>query len=214
MPTLLEVREMELEVWFDNLKEEIEESYLGSNDDLKGSGWGGSLDRWRLAREVILKPVSGDGTFLDLGCANGYLLQSLCGWSREKGRVIEPFGVDISSRLVERARERFPQYRHHFSVGNALTWRSDRTFDYVRTELDYVPPSLVESYISRLFKEVVAPGGTLIVASYGSRSRQLSPKVVQEVLLNIGFDGVKSSFALDTDGSVMTRIAWVVKAHG
>jgi len=203
-----------LSAWFATLREEIEESYLQSSDDLRGSGWGGSPERWRLAREVILESIRGSGSFLDIGCANGYLLECLMEWGGEKGIDITPFGIDISSRLVERAKARFPRHRHNFSVGNSLTWKPDRTFDYVRTELDYVPEALVGEYLLRLFNEVVASGGTLIVTSYGSRSRQLEPKFVHEILLNLGFKEVRSSFSVDRDDSVMTRIAWVDKAHG
>jgi 2-polyprenyl-3-methyl-5-hydroxy-6-metoxy-1,4-benzoquinol methylase len=38
------------------------------------------------------------GSFLDVGCANGYLLESLARWSPH---AIERYGLDFSARLVE-----------------------------------------------------------------------------------------------------------------
>jgi hypothetical protein len=70
--------------------------------------------------------------------------------------------------LVELARRRLPQWRERIFVGNALFWEPPLRFDYVRTELVYVPPSRRREYVERLLREVVAPEGLLIVCSYGS----------------------------------------------
>lgn len=195
--------------WFTAKREEIEESYLAFDDDYLGSGWGSTPERWERARRVILDAVSSGGSFLDVGCANGYLLKSLVEWSKEVGISLEPFGIDLSNKLAARAQERFRDYPHHFSVGNILEWRGDQRFDYVRVEIEYVPQSVTRPWITRLLQEVVAPSGTLIVTSYGSRSRGIEPKMVGEALASMGHEDVSYSQASDADGTVLTRVAWI-----
>ena len=47
--------------------------------------------------------ISGGGTFLDVGCANGLLMESVAAWCAERGLAVEPYGVDISPALAELA---------------------------------------------------------------------------------------------------------------
>jgi hypothetical protein len=87
--------------------------------------------------------------------------------ARERPRV-EPFGLDISDKLAELARRRLPHWRDRIFVGNALLWEPPARFDFVRTELVYVPPSRRREYAERLLDRFVAPGGRLMICSYGS----------------------------------------------
>jgi SAM-dependent methyltransferase len=112
--------------------------------------------------------VDSDGSFLDIGCANGLLMDSVVEWARKGGHSLEPFGVDISERLAELARQRLPHWRNRIFVGNALLWEPPARFDFVRTELVYVPTPRRREYAERLLERFVAPGGRLILCSYGS----------------------------------------------
>ncbi|HZU99470.1 MAG TPA: class I SAM-dependent methyltransferase [Planctomycetota bacterium] len=183
-----------------------ESAYLATDDPRAQSGFRGDAARWERARRVIARAIDEDGAFLDVGCANGLLLESLVAWTALDGRRIEPFGLDISERLAALARARVGAER--IFVGNALTWRPPRRFDFVRTELVYVPEARRAEYLTRLLRDVVAPDGRLIVCSYGSATRP-TPKAerVSELVRPLEVAGEAES--ADTNGVVFTRIGWI-----
>lgn len=146
-------------------------AYLTHSDPIRQSGFGGGEVRWRAEREPILDAVNRPGTLIDIGCANGYLLECLVGWGMQRGLRVDPFGLDISPSLIERARARFPGREDHFHVGNAWSWQPPRRFDFVYSLYDCVPESFLEEYLRGLLARVVAPGGRLIVGAYGSRTQ-------------------------------------------
>jgi trans-aconitate methyltransferase len=119
---------------------------------------------------VIAEAVDRPGSFLDVGCANGHLLECIVDWCAARGHTIEPFGIDILPAMVELARSRVPQWRDRIVVGDARTWTPARRFDFVRTELVYAPDEEQRALVAHLLDAVVAPGGRLIVCSYGSRT--------------------------------------------
>ncbi len=165
----------------------LEKAYLAESDPIRGSGFAGGPERWRREREPLLDAVEGDGDLLDVGCANGYLLECLVEWARERGSELVPYGVDNGARLIERARTRLPHWASHFYVGNAWDWPPPRRFHYVYTLYDCVPRSHLDRYLRRLANDVVAPAGRLIVGAYGSRSRGHAPFDVRGGLERAGF---------------------------
>jgi SAM-dependent methyltransferase len=156
-----------LEEWFLSLKETLETAYLKHEEPWKQSGFSGPDDRWVSLRKTVADCIDGPGSFLDIGCANGYLLECCLKWTAEKNIRIEPFGLDFSEKLLGLARNRLPQYPNNFFLGNALTWLPPRRFDFVRTELVYVPDEYEKTYIAFLLKNHLNPGGKLLVANYG-----------------------------------------------
>ena len=185
---------------------ELEESYLSVSDPIQQSGFGGSAERWRKERGVILEAVDGDGDFLDIGCANGYLLECLVGWAEERRILLTPYGVDIGPRLVELAKQRLPQHAANFWVANAWDWRPPHKFRYVYTLYDCVPAGFFRAYVGRLLERYVAKNGRLIIGAYGSYSRNEPARDVADDLRSFGF-------AVAGNASVgplpATRIAWV-----
>lgn len=145
-----------------------EAKYLAGTDPRQQSGFGRDAGDWERFRRAVVAPIDRDGSFLDIGCANGLLMESVAAWAGEDGHRVEPFGLDISELLVELARRRLPHWRDRIFVGNALFWEPATCFDFVRTELVYVPPTRRREYAERLLERFVAPGGLLIVCSYGS----------------------------------------------
>ncbi|HEX5725364.1 MAG TPA: class I SAM-dependent methyltransferase, partial [Longimicrobiaceae bacterium] len=145
-----------------------EAKYLAGTNPRQQSGFGRDERDWERFRRPIVAPVERDGSFLDIGCASGLLMESVVAWAREDGHVVEPYGLDISEKLAELARQRLPQWRERIHVGNALFWDPPARFDFVRTEMVYVPETLRRTYVERLLERFVAPGGRLIVCSYGS----------------------------------------------
>ena len=85
----------------------LEESYLQANargDLAGGSGSSGGLERWEKKRRVLATAFDHDGTWLDVGCANGLLMETLTRWTAEDRLKIEPYGLDLSERIAEAAR--------------------------------------------------------------------------------------------------------------
>jgi SAM-dependent methyltransferase len=192
-----------------------EARYLAGTNARQQSGFGRDGRDWERFRRPVVAPIDRDGSFLDTGCANGLLMESVAAWAGENGHVVEPYGLDISAKLAALARRRLPQWRERIFVGNALLWRPPIRFDFVRTELVYVPERLRRQYAERLLEDVVAPGGRLIVCAYGS-SRPEGPRaepLIEEIRgwgLSIhGVDDVVSA----EHGFVITRVVSVMRAE-
>jgi hypothetical protein len=67
----------------------IEAAYLAADDPRGGSGFHGDAERWERLRRPIVTAVDRDGAFLDVGCANGHLLESVVAWAAADGHRIE-----------------------------------------------------------------------------------------------------------------------------
>jgi len=145
-----------------------EAKYLAGKNAREQPGFGRDAGDWEEFRRPVVSPIDRDGSFLDIGCANGLLMESVVAWARDEGHDIQPYGLDISEKLADLARRRLPQWRDRIFVGNSLFWEPPVRFDFVRTELVYVPPPRRSEYAHRLLGRFVAPGGKLMVCAYGS----------------------------------------------
>ena len=141
----------------------IEPVYLTADTPHAQSGKGGDAEGWEYARRLVCDAIDRDGTFLDVGCANGLLMEDLRRWAAADGHAIEPHGVEISAKLADLARERCPQWADRIHTANADDWIPPHRFDFVRTGLDYVPRGSRAAYVHHLIEHVVAPGGRLII---------------------------------------------------
>ena len=200
--------------YFEEQLARYEESYLAAANPRAGSGFGRDERDWELFRRVVVAPVRRDGAFLDVGCANGLLMESAVQWAAEDGHRLEPYGVEISARLAERARERLPRWRDRIFVGNALLWEPPRRFEYVRSELVYVPPSRRREYVERLLERFVEPGGRLLVCSYGSsrpEGARAEPLVDELASWGLGIGRVHDVRSPDR-GFVITRVVEVARS--
>jgi len=152
--------------------------------------------------------VDRDGTFLDVGCANGLLMESVAAWASEDGFRVEPYGLDLIESLAAIARRRLPQWENRIFSGNVIDWHPPLRFDFVHTNLEYVPLHRRREMVERLLCEYLVAGGRLIVSSYGS-SRRPSPRAepVGEILRNWGYTPDGETEAADTNGVVITRVA-------
>jgi hypothetical protein len=90
-----------------------------------------------------------------------------------------------------------------------MTWRPPLRFDFVRTELEYVPPSRRSEMVERLLREYLVYRGRLIVCSYGS-SRSPARKVepVGKTLRDWDYKLAGEAEGVDTNGVIFTRVAW------
>jgi SAM-dependent methyltransferase len=170
--------------WFAEMSAIFEAAYLAGENPRAQSGFGGDEARWEAARRPIADAIDRGGTFLDIGCASGHLLESLVEWTPHQ---IEPYGLDLASALVDLARERLPAWADRIFIGNALTWEPPQRFDFVRTELVYVPAERRRPFVERLLAEVVRPGGRLIICGYGSPRSGIVPDPVCAIVRTWGF---------------------------
>jgi SAM-dependent methyltransferase len=194
----------ELAAWFAATKTLLETAYLAGEQPWRQSGFGLHTPRtyaaWEAHRKPIADCIERSGSFLDIGCANGYPLECVLRWTAERGVTIEPYGLDLAQKFVALAQRLLPAYAGHFFVGNAWDWTPPRPFDYVRTELVYVPDALRAAYISRL-----------LVAGYRGRGAAMQEVFVDDRLLQLGFviEDIKSGV---WEGEEKTRIAVIGKA--
>ncbi len=186
--------------------ESLEAAYLMCDDPIRQSGFSGDPERWRAERGPILQAVEQDGEMLDLGCANGHLLWCLVEWARERGIALEPYGVDIGSRLIERAKWRFPKHRASFFVGNAWEWQPPKRFRYVYALYDCVPLDFLQEYVERIVTRMVSDGGRVILGAYGSRSQGSPPFDVGSLLAASGFTVAGTAYGGDPP---VTSFAWI-----
>jgi hypothetical protein len=97
-----------------------EAAYLAGTNPRQQSGFGRDARDWERFRRVVVAPIDRDASFLDIGCANGLLMESVVEWARENGHVVEPSGLEISDKLANLARQRLPHWRDRIFVGNPL----------------------------------------------------------------------------------------------
>jgi cyclopropane fatty-acyl-phospholipid synthase-like methyltransferase len=87
-----------------------------------------AYEGWEKDRRFIIEGINKNGTLLDFGCANGFLLRSLQEWSEQQ---IEPYGFDIDSEAIKKARELFPDKPEHFTGPGADVEDFPKDFDFV-----------------------------------------------------------------------------------
>lgn len=170
--------------WFGSIADIITSSYLTTDDPRAQSGHRGDEAHWEHARSLLVDALDRDGSFLDIGCANGYLMESLDRWAAARGRRIEPSGLEISHELASLAQHRLPRWADRIHVGNTIDWRSSERFDYVRTGLGYVPAGRRADLVRRLLREVVAENGRLILGVHYEREDDRS---LEEMVAGWGF---------------------------
>jgi SAM-dependent methyltransferase len=188
-----------LRQWFDNTRRVLETAYLSHDEPWRQSGMSGPADRWISLRRPVADCIDRSGSLLDVGCANGYLLECCMEWVGQRGLRVDPYGLDISARLIELARRRLPRHADHFFVGNAYEWQPPRRFDFVRTELVYVPAEHEREFVRRLLRDYLSPGGKLLVANYAEDmpdpARGLLPgnhptRKIRDRLAELGFEPI------------------------
>jgi SAM-dependent methyltransferase len=165
--------------WHEAMAALIKPAYLAADNPYAQAGHGGDAATWEASRGFIAEALHRSGTFLDVGCASGILMESVHRWGAARNLVIEPYGLDIVPEFVELARQRLPQWASRIYVGNIRTWQpqGDR-FDFVLIRPEYAPASRRADLARHILRHVLKPGGRLIVfvgtEEAGSRSVEAS----------------------------------------
>jgi len=207
-------RSLDDETFYRDGQRLTEASYLRGRSPQGGSGFGGTAAEWRSSRSQICQAVDRDGTFLDVGCANGHLMESVGAWCGERGLRVEPYGLDLSSGLAAEARRRLPRWADRVWVGNALDWVAPdgRRFDFVHTLLDLVPRERVPEMLAHQLGRLVAPGGRLLVSNYvPAEQRSRHPAAVLRGL-GLRVDGLTAPG--DVGARQVPPTAWVQRPPG
>jgi SAM-dependent methyltransferase len=155
--------ELDDDGWFAAMQGLVVPAYLSAATLQGGSGSSRDEAGWERARSLLLTAVEPGETFLDVGCANGLLMESMAAWGG-----VEPYGLELSPELAAAARERLPHWADRIWVGNALDWTPPRRFDVVRTGLDYVPPP----QRANLVRHLLASCDRLVVGVFNEEREQ------------------------------------------
>lgn len=187
--------------WYERLGDAVAKLYLAAD-----TPWGqsGRSSHWRLGRGLILDAVDFGGTFLDCGCANGYLMESVNAWGLEKGYLLEPYGVEILPKLAELAKWRLPHWSDRIYTGNILSWEPPRKFDYVRLCLEYVPPARRSALMQRLMMQACCR--RIIV---GPVAERIQDSRMEDELCELGYRVDGRSERLHPSGLIADRIVWI-----
>lgn len=161
---LLDAGEITEVQWFANRKKHFTDHYLSGEDPRSQSGYSGDENRYAYTQTMILAAIHKSGTFIDIGCANGYLMEKLSDWLQGTAYSVTFYGLDISEKLISLAKKRLPNWTQRFTVGNALDWIPRTTFDFVCVkELGYVPNHRRKQLFLHLYRDCVSEGGRLIL---------------------------------------------------
>jgi SAM-dependent methyltransferase len=194
--------------WYRRIAAVITPKYLAAQTPWAQSGRSGDAESWERARGLIAEAAR-PGTFLDIGCASGYLMECMVRWCSASGVACEPYGLDISPELAELARQRLPRWRDRIFVGNAIDWQPPNRFDLVRTGLDYVPERRRRDLVARLLADVVADGGRLIIGVY---NEEREARALQQQLAAWGFAIGGAVERLHSDPRLAYRLVWIDRA--
>jgi SAM-dependent methyltransferase len=201
----LEAGEIDDAEWHRRVAAVITPAYLAADTPWAQSGKSGDAASWERARSLIADAAR-PGTFLDVGCASGYLMECMVRWCSAAGVACEPYGLDIAPELADLARRRLPGWRDRIFMGNALDWQPPHRFDLVRTGLDYVPRRRQRDLIERLLSHVVADGGRLILGVY---NEERDDRATERQLAAWGFPVAGACERLHSDPRLAYRIAWI-----
>ena len=199
------------DAFFEEMRQTLERAYLAADEPWRQSGFSGPEARWAVLRKPVADCVDRSGSFLDVGCANGYLLESVRRWS---AFALELWGIDLSPALVELARRRVPDAT--LLVANALEWVPPRRFDFVRTELVYVRAADEARYVRHLLQHCVSTDGALLVANYLEGASDVADRIIRGAhpttdlaarLGELGFPVERLCDAVDAVKGRRTRVA-------
>jgi 2-polyprenyl-3-methyl-5-hydroxy-6-metoxy-1,4-benzoquinol methylase len=162
------------EEWYSSQAKATTKAYCSKTSPWAQCGHGGTEETWTYSRIMpLLETLHKSGSFIDIGCAVGYINESLHKWTKDSPIDIIYFGVDICEELINIAKERMPIFKENYFVGNIDNWIPPHKFDFVRThEINYVPENKHKKFINNLIQNYVKSNGRLIIGPYSEPKGQ------------------------------------------
>jgi 2-polyprenyl-3-methyl-5-hydroxy-6-metoxy-1,4-benzoquinol methylase len=203
---LLEGR-IDEEGWHAAMAAIIKPAYLAASDEYAQAGHTGDENTWEASRGFIAGALHRDGAFLDAGCANGILMESVHRWGAGKHLKIEPYGLDIVPEFVERARLRLPHWADRIHTGNIRTWQpTGMRFDFVMIRPEYAPAARRVDMVRHLMNKVVNPNGRVIVF-VGAEEREFR-RVESTIAAEFAVNG-RVEIPHAKDSRLVRRLFWL-----
>lgn len=204
--------------YYERIRALLEDAYVSADergDIFGGSGSSGDMTSWEGKRRVIARAFDRAGSWIDVGCANGLLMETLAAWVAQSGHCIEPYGLELSERIAARARKRLPHWATRIWTGNVMKFEPPIRFDYVTALSDAVPIQSQGAMVRRLAHWYLKPGGRLILSCYRPGGFLLGKPALEaesaaEILRAEGFEPVGEAEVRDpATGAAKVRVAWV-----
>lgn len=204
--------------YYERIRSLLEDAYVSADergDVFGGSGSSGDMTSWEGKRRVIARAFDREGNWLDVGCANGLLMETLAVWVAEGGHCIEPYGLELSERIAERARKRLPYWATRIWTGNVMKFEPPIRFDYVTALADVVPIQSRGALLMRLARRYLKPNGRLVLSCYRPGAFLLGKPALEaesaaEILRAEGFEPVGEAEVRDpATGAAKVRVAWL-----
>jgi SAM-dependent methyltransferase len=189
--------------WQQQIASALSDAYLADDDPRWQSGFDGSEILWREARSLVLLAAPIRGSFLDVGCANGYLLESIAEWAPQRGQQLDLYGLELDPELAATARRRLPELASHIYTGNVSDWVPPKRFDCVRTGLEYVPAGGEVALLSRIALEFVEDGGRVLVGPINDAARAST----RDVFVGAGMRSPEIVSQTDHEGKIR-HVVW------
>ena len=86
--------------WHRAMADLIRPAYLAADNPYAQAGHVGDATTWEASRGFLAGALHRSGTFLDVGCAGGIMMESVQRWGAAKGLAIEPYGLEIVPEIA------------------------------------------------------------------------------------------------------------------
>ena len=199
--------------WHEAMASLIKPAYLAGENPYTQAGHNGDAATWEASRGFIAEAFHRSGTFLDVGCASGVLMESAKRWGANRNLNIEPYGLDIVPELVNLARSRLPHWADRIQVGNIRSWEpaNDR-FDFVLIRPEYAPATRRVELVRHVLNRVLKAHGRLIVLAGNEENES------RRVESSITSHGIRVHGRLEVphprDNRLQRRLFWIDGSNG
>lgn len=135
-------------------------------DLLDNCSFAGTFSAWEDRKAFLAKGINRQGTFLDIGCGNGFLLRCLQEWSEYE---LSPYGLDVNAAYIQKAKQLFTAQPENFMMLDSRDIQK-MAFMGFPNQFDFVYASSIwrgtENEQIKRFASLVKSGGRLLIGFY------------------------------------------------